>query len=103
MKKIELTANLRLSKKAKQIIQDAINTHEKYKKAYFWHSPSNASGRRAMEDRFEGKDFVLHTANGKIEVEFNFSVSCKNVYYSMSVYLNGEKKNIKLLKKILNK
>ena len=102
MKTIELSAKKRLSKKAKLIIQNAIDTHEKYKKSYFWNVSGNAASRRNMESKFEGRDFIINLLEGKLYVTFSFSVSCKNVYYSMNVFLNDNKKDIRFLKKMLN-
>ena len=94
-------AEKRTLKKVRELIESAISVHDKYKKCYFWSAPSNSYGRRAMVDRFEGKDFNVFTKYGLVEVVFDFSVSCKNVYYAMAVYLDGEKKSVALLKKLL--
>jgi hypothetical protein len=101
MKTTKMNAKKRLSQKARGFIQNAINTHEHYKGSYFWKTPSTANQRRGMENAFSGKDFSLETKDGTIEVTFDFSVSCKNVYYSMNVYLNEEKKDIRILRKLL--
>jgi len=91
----------RLSSQARKLIMSTLALHEKYKKSYFWNSPSNASGRRSMEDNFGGKDFILNTKDGKVEVYFDFNVTCSNVYYSMTVLLNGVKKDVRILKKLI--
>lgn len=76
-----------------------IQAHNKYKNSYFWSPPSNAYGRRLME--FEHTlEFNL---NGNVyEVIQQLDCSCRNVYYSLRVYLNHTNKDIRLLKKLVN-
>jgi len=76
-----------------------IQAHNKYKNSYFWNPPGNASSRRYME--FEHTlEFSL---NGDVyEVIQQLDCSCRNVYYSLRIYLNDTKKDIRLLKKLVN-
>ncbi len=96
-----LNAIRRISSVAKRTIESAIEVHKKYKNSYFWSPGGNSSSRRYNEDRFPGVDFEIMTAKGLVQVIFDYSESCKNVYYSMSVYLNDVKKDIRLLKKMV--
>ena len=60
-------------------------THTQLKNAYFWTPPSNASGRRHMEEKFTRR--VEFRLNG-IKYVFSQDVrcSCKNVYYSSEIF-----------------
>jgi hypothetical protein len=79
-------------------LENIVKTHEKYSKAYFWTPRCNAAGRRAAEfdDEYE---FEL---NGeKYEIRQRYEESCKHCYYSMTVYVDGAKKDIRAVKKAL--
>jgi len=95
----------RISKQARARIARAIETHEKYKNSYFWSSNGNASSRRREENRFADNNpkFEIETKRGIISVEQDLSISCKNVYYSSYIFCDGEKKDIRILKKLINK
>lgn len=95
-------ATTKVSAQLKQRIQEVLDTHGKYKNSYFWSSAGNASQRRRNEERFadNNPDFNIETKDGLVEVVFDYSESCKNIYYSLDIRLDGEKKDIRLLKKI---
>ena len=106
MKKYVITS--RLSNKACKEIERIISTHEKYSKAYFFHSGLNASSRRRNEEKFDAENpsvtFVI--GNKNIEVTMSYSESCKNVYYRLYIDFVEDGKvtkvgNISTLKKLL--
>lgn len=92
-----------MSKKAHKAIENAVVVNEKYSHSYFFHPGVTASQRRANEERFnrQNKPYTLINGRDTIIVSYNYSESCKNVYYSLSVTVNDEKKNISILKKLL--
>lgn len=94
----------RKSKTALSAIKNAISTHEHYKNSYFWKSQGNAGSRRNNESKFKSSNpnFNLITKNGLVNVEFSYSESARNVYYSMTITLDGVKKNITYLKNLIN-
>ena len=94
----------RLSAQAKREISRIINTHEKYTKAYFWKPNQSADSRRRAERLFEksNPDVAFINGDNKIEVYMTYEESCKNCYYNCSIYLNGSKKSISLIKKLLH-
>jgi len=99
-----LNAENRVSKKTKEVVKSIIEIHEKYKSAYCWNSNTNASGRRFAEKKFEEMLPVvdgIKTKKGLVTWELSYSQSCKNCYYYASFYLDGEKKNITILKNII--
>ncbi len=87
-----------------QKIINVINLHEKMKGAYFYKSPGNASSRRYYEKQ-NSLITKFSYKKQKIEIKQETTCSCKNVYYKMTIYIEGEKtnKNIKFLKSLLNK
>lgn len=93
----------RISAQAKRELERIIDTNEKYAKAYFWKPNPSADSRRRAERLFEksNPDVVFVKCDKRIEVSMSYNESCKNCYYSCGIYLNGEKKNISLIKKIL--
>lgn len=95
----------RLSAQAKAELNRIIETHEKYKGAYFWSPNCSADGRRRNERKFaeNNPDTAFVKGNDKIEVKMYYEESCKNVYYNLDVMVNGIKKNISYIKKLLSK
>ncbi len=106
-------AKTRRSKELKQAIQNTLNYHERFVNFYFWTPPASAGGRRSGEKQFENGNpsYMIHTTmDGKeveIEVKPNLSYSCKNVYYSLNIFMREkggeywEPKDIRVLKKLL--
>ncbi len=79
-------------------IEEIIETHNTYKGCYFWTPPGNASGRRSSEFHNEFEFFV----GGKhFEVEQKRRNSCKNVYFSTSIFVDGRTKDIRAMKKLV--
>ena len=75
-----------------------INNHDKYKKSYFWSPPGTASSRRSMEFK---DNLIFNLGGKKYEIEQELYCSCKNVYWSNRIYIDGRKKTIIALKKLL--
>ena len=83
--------------KAHQKLHILLNKHELYKKSFFW--TTSASQRR----RAEFKEEIEFAYNGiTYEITQELECSCKNFYYSLTVLCNGEKKDIRAIKKLLN-
>ena len=81
------------------LINDAIAHHEKFKNAYFFTPPSDASGRRYYEEKNQRQ--IEFDYNGK---KYSYSCyircSCKNVYYEGGFYVGGTYKNVKSFKNV---
>ena len=89
-----------MENKMKAQIQDVIDRHAKFKNCYFWTPNTNAAGRRRLErDNSVELKFVMD--NKKYEVCQSLDVSCRNFYYVLRVYVDGVKKDIRALKKII--
>jgi hypothetical protein len=87
-----------LSKQELSQIREILETHEKYRNSYFWTVRLNAAGRRARE--FDN-EYIFTFAGQQVEVKQMLDISCRNYYYSLRVYVDQEKKDIRALKKIL--
>jgi hypothetical protein len=97
----KITKKVRRSIKEK--ILNTIEQHEKRSKSYFWKPNTNAGGRRSIENKFkiDHPSYSFTHQGIKYEIITSLDVSCKNYYYSLSVYVDAEKKNIKTLKKLI--
>lgn len=93
----------RISAQAKKAIQNMIDGHERYSKSYFWKSGGNSSSRRGAEKKFKSNypEFELIKGDQKITVSPSYQESCKNVYYSLSISVNDQSKDIRTLKNII--
>jgi hypothetical protein len=84
-------------------IEEFITTSETLKNAYFWSSPGNASGRRAMENRYSIPEFTFTYNKDTYICKLSVSCSCKNVYVSKTITKNGKTTNITPVKNVLKK
>lgn len=98
----------RISAQAKREIERIVNTHEAYRKSYFFNAACNASARRRNEERFANANYDVCFVKGSktIIVTMSYSESCKNVYYKLSVVVAGQDAsksgNIADIKKLLH-
>jgi len=95
----------RVSAQARREIQRVIETHEKFRRSYFWSPGGSAHNRRDNERRFERNNppVAFQTMQGLLTVELSYDESCKHCYYSASIELDGRTKNISVVKKLLRK
>lgn len=84
------------------MLEDIIILHNKMRNCYFFDSPGTASSRRYYESN-NSMDTEFVYDGHKYKVDQNTSCSCKNVYYRMHIYIDGNetKKDIRLIKSIL--
>lgn len=82
-------------------LKSVIDQHEQFKGSYFWTPPGSASARRSYEARNSREQIVFKYNGHEYEINQDVSCSCKNVYYEFSVLVDGEKKTIAALKKLL--
>lgn len=87
-------------------IKSAIETKDKYSRAYFWKPANNVHQRRRKEFHTE---LIVKTNLGDIYFKMHYSESCRSCYFSSSIYLicpdTGKeiKKDIRFLKKIVDR
>ena len=94
----------RISTQARREIERIIETHKKYRNAYFFHPDTSSSGRRRNEKRFKeiNPDILFKRGSELISVSMEYRESCRNVYYSLYINSNTEgKKNISYIKNLL--
>lgn len=91
-----MATKTQISEETKNAISTYINLSEKFKNSYFWNSPSSASQRRSMEQ----KNSFEYEGDG-ITLSFSISCSCKNVYVSKSITIDGISKTVASLKKYI--
>lgn len=87
---------------SKNALQSIIDLHEKMKGAYFYTPPASAAGRRAYETK-NSMATEFDVDGQKVEVVQSASCSCKNVYYKMTICIDGNatSKDIRFIKKLL--
>ena len=85
-------------------IETAINAilarHDRFKSSYFWSPPGHASSRRQMENR-ESTSLSFSLDGTVYDIVQSVTCSCKNVYYSLSIAVDGISKNVRALKKLV--
>jgi hypothetical protein len=88
---------------AKKIIDNIIELSVKFKSAYFFSPPPNASSRRKYEkENSISEKFYFIRKGEKIECEISFKVrcSCKNIYINRLYKINNELVTLAGLKKL---
>ena len=69
-------------------LQRVLNLHEAMKGCYFFQPPASAGQRRAYEAHNSLETEIIH--DGKtIGISQVTECSCKNVYYKMSITIDG--------------
>ena len=83
----------RLSAQARRELVNIIDTHEKYRNAYFFSPSTNATGRRRSENRFREShpDVSFLKGENLITVKMKYEESCRNIYYRLVVTINNGK------------
>ena len=84
----------------KNFCNNAIALNERMRGSYFWSSPRDAASRRRYEEQHSlGANFEYkgHTYYINLVTE----CSCRNIYFKQYIELDGESKDIRLLRKVL--
>jgi hypothetical protein len=94
---------VKTGKELRSAIENCLEFHEKYKGSYFWGENGNGNQRSRNERRFQEQNpgFDIETPNGLIQVRPLMTQSRKNTYYSLTITVDGEIKDIRALKKLL--
>lgn len=80
-------------------IDEAITFHEKFRNAYFFKPPSCAAKRRYYEI-YNQREIEFNYNGAKYRYSGFTECSCNNVYYYGSFYMDGDRKTIRVFKKI---
>lgn len=83
-------------------LNDIVSLHESMKGAYFFHSPRVAALRRRYEEQHSQVTEFDYNGHHYL-VEQETTCSCRNVYYSIYYYMDGEVlyKDIRYIKKMI--
>lgn len=82
-------------------LEKFVELNEYVKNAYFWSSNGNAANRRRREQQLTKK--LQFTVNGEnVNASIETRMSCRNTYVTKKVTVNGQKKDIRYIKKVLN-
>ena len=96
MKTLKRIKGSKVGKKLSTIIE----LHNNMKGCYFWSPPGTASGRRYYEtQRCNKLSFIYDGA--LYEINQSTDCSCKNIYYSLSVMVDGKSKDVRAIKKLV--
>ena len=90
----------KLTKSQKDKVQTAIENHERFRNSYVWNSPGAASARRSYERK---NSFAVQFVNAGVRYSYtsDVSCSCKNIYYTGTFMVDGEKKTVRVFKNLL--
>lgn len=95
-----MTKRINTKKAVRDICEDVISLHENMKNSYFFTPPQSASSRRYYEKKYSREYAFIYDG-----VEYCFDLctqcSCKNIYYSAYITVDGIKKDIRAVKKLL--
>lgn len=82
------------------ILAEIISTHTEMKGAWHFSPPYRASARRRYEeDRTRAVAFVYQGM--RYEVDQHCVCSAKNIYYKLTVRVDGERKDIRAIKALI--
>lgn len=84
-----------------ELLRTTEGSYAKFRNAYFRSPPGNASSRRSYEEKhsWASQVWIQHeTARTNrrylVEVSFQVSCSCRNIYIDKSIWINGKGTNL---------
>ena len=95
---MRIIKTLRRGSFVRKFLEEFAKNHEKYRGSYFWTPPSTASQRRYQE--FD-HCIVFEYKGDVYELEQSLQFTCRNVYWTSVVYVNEEKRDIRVIRKLL--
>ena len=91
----------RMLTRDKNEITEFISHWEKMGKTYFWTPPATAFSRRKFEKE-NGKKIEFTYEGNHYNCSIEVSCSCRNIYVTRTIKVNGKALNIRALKKLIN-
>jgi len=85
---------------AERTLRAVLATHDRLRGCYHWRPPSNASGRRRMESD-HSRSLEFSYMGTEYAITQTTDVSCQNVYYRLSVEVDGKRRDIRAVKRLL--
>ena len=88
------------TKSLKSDLKRIIKIHDEMRFSYFWSPPCSANQRRSYESKNSNSvQFLLNGIEYKIDQITD--CSCSNIYYSLAIFVDGKKKDVRAIKKLL--
>ena len=94
---------IRLTTEVREKLEEFVTRCEYYKNSYFWTPPLSANQRRYREEKDSIELFEFKVNDDEYSIEFNVSMSCKNVYAKSHIYKNEVKTTLTVIKTLLKK
>lgn len=94
---------IRLTTEVREKLEEFVKRCEYYKNSYFWTPPLSASQRRYREEKDSIEFYKFKVNEDEYSIEFNVSMSCKNVYAKSHIYKNEVKTTLTVIKTLLKK
>ncbi|MCR5383393.1 MAG: hypothetical protein K6E72_01960 [Saccharofermentans sp.] len=85
----------------KDICNDIIKNAEKFKRCYFWDRDNGNESARKYYGAQNSRDYHFSFNGNEYHFEQSVSQSRKNTYFHSTYSINGEIKDIRLVKKLL--
>lgn len=89
------------SEEAKTICNDIIKNAEKFKSCYFWDSDNGNDKARRSYEAYNSRDYSFSYNGSDYHFKQSVTQSRKNTYFRPTYSINGEIKDIRLVKKLL--
>lgn len=80
------------------VLADFLELSEYCKRCYFWSPFGNAANRRASEARLSREEWTIEFKGDTYTFAATMVMSCRNAYFSKTIYKNGTKTNLTVLK-----
>lgn len=84
-------------------LESIMDSAEKCKNAYFWHSPQSANSRRSFEQENSVPEIAWRDGNDTYTAEYVVRCSCNNVYARGIYTKNGRKTTLTAIKNSYNR
>lgn len=96
------TAEGKLRAKRQKVakIREIIEIHNTMRSSFKWRPPGVARQRRYMEEQHSNQLEMKHKGS-TYEISQETTCSAKNVYYRLGVFVDGKKKDVRALKKLV--
>ena len=96
-------ATNRTSPQLRGAIQNTLKSNEYHKKAFFWQPAKSETERllREFQFRLENPPYRIQMGKDNIEVIQWYTESPSQVFYRLNVNVNGTRKDVRVLKNIL--
>jgi len=81
-------------------LKEFLEHWEAFSGSFFWTPPSNAGCRRSYEAR-NSRELEFNFRGTEYKMFLDVECSCKNVYTTKGVLVDGKKRTIKAIKKLM--